>query len=153
MNEIDKQVEEAFSNIDWKVEIDTKWMGREIKETLILPTYLQEGLKDNIRRYVSEKRSVSETIYVGQIGSNIVTGDKVINELNIISKKAGVKNEDLKIHLDEENENICVSYKLPWSQIKLDVLAKGEYDRVVYKYKQDYETMLRIQHTKKLADD
>jgi len=151
MDKIKKQVEDAFSQIDWKVEIDTKWMGKEIKETIILPDYLQVGLRDKIEQYITDKRSVSEKIYIGQIGSTQLTGAKLIKEVEKIANISGVKTEDLKISHNEENA-LYIKYKLPYSDIKLDVLAKGEYDRVVYQYKQDYNTMLRIQNTKRIAN-
>jgi len=154
MDNIDKQLEDVFSNIDWKVEIDTKYGVNHYKETLMLPKYIRDHVTDIIRGYIRDKNTITETIYFGQIGNSVFTVDKLISEINKISEKAGISIDEMKIRVgDDNNEEFTIEYKIPWSIIKLDELAKLATEREIRKYVTDYETMVRVIETKESAND
>ena len=154
MADLEEQVKDALSNVNWKVEIDIKQWPTQHKETLMLPKYLRDHVTDIIRGYIRDKNTITETIYYGQTGNTVYTGEKLIDIINKISKKTGIPTDKLKIRNgDEGDDELTVEYKLPWNTIKLDELAKLTVEREIHKYKTDYETIVRVVHTKEVAND
>lgn len=68
---------EIVKNLDWTVKIRTKWQGETIDKDVKLPKYIQEGVIENIERYIKEGKTVEKEIYLEQSGSDVMNIEKV----------------------------------------------------------------------------
>jgi hypothetical protein len=144
--EIAKKALEPFINNT--IEIKNQWVKPEVVEKVKLPEFTREFLTERLAGLIKNGQRIQEKIYIGQIGADYVTASKLISEINKICTDNSVKPEEVKIDEDVEDKYLILSFKKAYSPIKIDVLAKGMYEKEVRNYRNDYETMLRVMNTK-----
>lgn len=145
--DLSEKVEDAIAHIDWMVDIDTKFGTRHIVETLELPHYLKDSFREKIKQHIIDKCTKCHIIHLGHLG-NKASGDRIIAEINNISNQNKIRTKDIKVYNNNEEDELVLEYKIPWSQIKMHELVNLEYSRIVTRYKRDYDTMIRVEALK-----
>jgi len=147
-NTIAKNSLEQYFNIG--IEIETMWAGKVEKvEKLYLPKHRQELLIKELTRTIENKRNINENIYIGQIGSDRYNAETLLKTINKYSTANNIDLKDINILIDTEEEDVLqLNFKQSYSPIQIDILAKGMYEKEVYRYKDDYRTFVLIDKTK-----
>lgn len=134
------------------IEIKNQWAKPEVIEKVKLPGFRREFLVNQLAKIIKNKQRRSERIYIGQIGADWMSARILIERINKVCTDNNIDAGELRVDQDEdERDYLILSFNSEYTPVKIDVLAKGMYEREVNEYRKDYETMLRVMNTKECA--
>jgi hypothetical protein len=153
---------QILKNFNWKVEIRTQWLGKKIEKDVLLPSSYQELIEKLLQEHINSGKDVFDNTYTSLGGSEKCDVEMLVKHIQAFKRKYAGK---LRTHIDEYNKFpisvhatgddgdegcITIRGKIEYDKNYLINYAQREFARYSYQYKQEYDTMIRIQNTEKI---